>query len=106
LLIFGWENGISCTGTGIHQQKKPNRKWEWFEELSWTDTACMRRWDLCSWALGFGQNLGLGIRTLFRTLFSLTLSMRRASIDFSSFLEGKRDKKSPLNVLFNTFLVT
>ena len=19
--FFGWENGISCTGTGIHQQK-------------------------------------------------------------------------------------
>jgi hypothetical protein len=25
LLIFGWENGILCTG--IHQQKN-NRKWE------------------------------------------------------------------------------
>ena len=27
-LGFAWENGISCTGTGIHQQKN-NRKWEW-----------------------------------------------------------------------------
>ncbi len=26
--FFGWENGISCTGTGIHQQEN-NRKWEW-----------------------------------------------------------------------------
>ena len=22
LFIFGWENGISCAGTGIHQKKK------------------------------------------------------------------------------------
>jgi hypothetical protein len=92
-LFLAGKMGFHALGLGFIRKKNNNRKWEWFEELSWTDTACMRRWDLCSWALGFSQNLGLGIRTLFRTLFSLTLSMRRAFIDLSSFLEGKQDKK-------------
>jgi hypothetical protein len=32
LFIFGWENGISCAGTGIHQ-KKNSRKWEWHDKI-------------------------------------------------------------------------
>ena len=39
-LFFGWENGISCTGTGIHQQQN-NRKWEWDYDLSRTATEMM-----------------------------------------------------------------
>ncbi len=48
--FFGWENGISCTGTGIHQQKH-NRKWEnelKFEQDRHSDNGicAVGRWDL------------------------------------------------------------
>jgi hypothetical protein len=55
-LFFGWENGISCTGTGIHQQQN-NRKWEWdyvrFEQDSHCDDGicALGQWDLVKiWA--------------------------------------------------------
>ena len=38
--FFGWENEISCTGTGIHQQKN-SRFWEWDYDLSKTGIATM-----------------------------------------------------------------
>ena len=55
--IFGWENGISCTGTGIHQQKN-NRKWELrmglrFEQDRHSDDGicAVGQWDLLKiWA--------------------------------------------------------
>ncbi len=40
--FFGWDNGISCTGTWIHQQKN-NRKWDYDCD---NRICAVGRWDL------------------------------------------------------------
>ena len=49
LPFFGWENGISCTGSGIHQQEKTIE--------NGNGTKILRR-DLWSGTMGFSQSLG------------------------------------------------
>jgi hypothetical protein len=59
--MFGGENGISCTGTRGFISKKTIENGNGIK--IWAGQP-LRWWDLCSWTMGFRQNLGweMGIR--------------------------------------------
>ncbi len=50
--FFGWENRISCTGTGI---QKTIENWNGIRIRA---RKALRQRDLCGGAMGFSQNLG------------------------------------------------
>ena len=52
---LSWENGISCTGTGIHQQKKTIENGNGIQILA---RQALRQRDLCSGGMRCSQNLG------------------------------------------------
>ncbi len=51
--FFGWENGISCTRTGIHRQKTIENG----NGITISARQALRQWDLGSGTMGFSQNL-------------------------------------------------
>ena len=73
--FFGWENGISCIGTGIYQQKIIENGNGIMILARWA----LRHRDLCSGTMGFSQNLGweMGIGYPLQSVWKVCIAQPR-----------------------------